>query len=249
MPAQLMVFNGLPFVRPLPSQSFVNVFPPPGCTLFVSSYTPLPACRSAVAVNSTHKSAKCRVQASMDQAPATAHGRKQQATITAKGGLPQPARTLQSPSLFAQKVTMHLLGSSDRTHIHMGESSLSCMLHGSASSPQQSLRHAAPRTSPHTPARPSGDVPVCLPGAVVVVVTARVVVVVVAVTVVVSALHASAGRCRHHHTEANESKRDVLSQHQAPGHKNTGMKTNCREPQKHINVTRTPRHKLPHRTR
>ena len=135
----------------------------------------------------------------------------------------------------------------------MGESSLSCMLHGSASSPQQPLRHAAPRTSPHTTVRPSGDVPVCLAGAVVVVVTARVVVVVVAVTVVVLALvvavclagavvllalHASAGRCRHHHTEANESKRDVLSQHQAPGHKNTGMKTNCREPQKDMSPER-----------
>ena len=111
--------------------------------------------------------------------------------------------------------------------------------HGSASSPQQSLRHAAPRTSPHTPARPSGDVPVCLAGAVVVVVTARVVVVVVVARTVVLALvvavclagavvplalHASAGRCRHHHTEANESKRDVLSQHRPPGHKNTAIK-------------------------
>ena len=42
--------------------------------------------------------------------PATAHGRQQQATIPAKGGLPQPARTAQLPFSFAQKVTMHLLG-------------------------------------------------------------------------------------------------------------------------------------------
>ena len=82
--------------------------------------------------------------------------------------------------------------------------------------------------TPQALVRPPRDVPVCLAGAVVVVVTARVVVVVVAVTavvlalvvavclagaVVVLAMHASAGRCRHHHTEANESKRDVLSQH------------------------------------
>ena len=204
----------------------------------MSSYTPLPACRCGGGQLNTQErqiprasvnGSGCLLVRRHTQQPHTDGNNKQ--PIPAKGGLPQPARTLQSPSPFAQKVTMHLLGSSDRTHIHMGESSLSCMLHGSASSPQQSLRHAAPRTSPHTPARPSGDVPVCLAGAVVVVVTARVVVVVVAMTAVVLALvvavclagavvplalHASAGRCRHHHTEANESKRDVLSQHRPP---------------------------------
>ena len=54
MPAQFTVFNGLPFMRPLPAHSFVNVSPPPGCTLSVSSYTPLPACRSAVWVDGSN---------------------------------------------------------------------------------------------------------------------------------------------------------------------------------------------------
>ena len=45
MPAQFTVFNGVPFVLPFPAQSFLNVSPPPGCTVSVSSYTPLPACR------------------------------------------------------------------------------------------------------------------------------------------------------------------------------------------------------------
>ena len=76
------------------------------------------------APNTACKRQWIRLPASAPPHPATAHGR-QQATIAAKGGLPQPARTAQLPSFFAQKVTMHLLGSSDRTHIHMGESSLS----------------------------------------------------------------------------------------------------------------------------
>ena len=70
------------------------------------------------APNTACKRQWIRLPASAPPHPATAHGRRQQATIPAKGGLPQPARTLQSPSPFAQKVTMHLLGSSDRTHIH-----------------------------------------------------------------------------------------------------------------------------------
>ena len=123
MSAQLTVFNGLPFVRPSPAQIFSKTFPPPGCTLSVSSYTPLPACR-CVGGQLTQERQVPSAKASMDRAACwctatvtTAHGSKQQATTAAKGGLPKPARTAQSPSAFAQKVTMHLFGSSNHTHI------------------------------------------------------------------------------------------------------------------------------------
>ena len=80
-----------------------------------------------------HKSAKCRVQASTHRAGCLLmrchrHNRTRKETTSNHRsprvvGLPQPARTAQSPSAFAQMVTMHLFGSSDSTQ--MGKSSLS----------------------------------------------------------------------------------------------------------------------------
>ena len=63
------------------------------------------------APNTACKRQWIRLPASAPPHPATARGRKQQATIAAKGGLPQPARTAQLPSSFAQNVTIHLLDS------------------------------------------------------------------------------------------------------------------------------------------
>ena len=75
------------------------------------------------APNTACKRQWIRLPASAPPHPATAHGRKKQATIAAKGGLPQPARTAQSPSPLPQMVTMHLSGHAH--HIHIGKSSSS----------------------------------------------------------------------------------------------------------------------------
>ena len=133
MPAQFTVFNGLPLVLPLPAQMFLNAGPVPGCTRSVSSYTPLPAWgwgagqqtyeRQRKGVEAWHDMHSCLLigcghcEAKGCYATHT-HTHTHTQANNEQPGQPRAdyarrVRTAQLPSSFAQKVTIHLLGSAE----------------------------------------------------------------------------------------------------------------------------------------